>query len=89
MGGGCTGGKNKDCTQGGGSYSHQLLCCTFDGVSYETNYAFQATGDFGQTIACPYGYVIQGMCASGENKDCTENGGGQVSHYIDCVPYSS
>merc|ERR1712179_299955 len=53
MGGGCTSGKNHDCTQGGGSYSHQLLCCTFSGVSYQEDYEFQATGDWGQTVTCP------------------------------------
>merc|ERR1712071_179769 len=87
--GGCTGGSKRDCHQGGGDYSYQSLCCDFAGVTVLNEYSYQIpAANYGSYIECPFGYVMNGMCAGGKNKDCRDHSGGETSHFIDCVAYS-
>ena len=41
-------------------------------------------GDYGQFLECPYGYVMNGFCSSGNKKDCDRDGK-SYSHMIQCV----
>ncbi|CBY35502.1 unnamed protein product [Oikopleura dioica] len=41
------------------------------------------TGDYGEFLECPYGYVMSGYCSSGNKKDCDYNNS-SYSHLIEC-----
>merc|ERR1711953_519366 len=41
------------------------------------------TGAFGSYVECPFGYVMDGTCTSGNDKDCRYNGT-KFSHIIWC-----
>merc|ERR1712228_1119459 len=41
------------------------------------------TGDYGQFLTCPYGYIMDGFCGSGNKKDC-DHDGKSYSHMIRC-----
>ena len=41
------------------------------------------TGDYGEFLECPYGYVMSGYCSSGNKKDCDYNNN-SYSHLIEC-----
>jgi len=42
------------------------------------------TGDYGQFLTCPYGYIMDGYCSSGNKKDCDYNSK-SYSHLIRCT----
>ena len=42
------------------------------------------SGDYGQFLECPYGYIMDGFCGSGNKKDCEYNSK-DYSHLIRCV----